>query len=158
MLREPVHERQEYRLERQIVPEVVHRRCPQHHDAVPHLTLDQGRLTVVVSRENCRGRAGLDRSVAKEPGGGEVTAAGRTEELEDRMAVIDEPDGAAAARPVYRRLHRAGQQRCLRTPGSPLARHNEHTATGVDKPPQRSAHPAWRRRVVEDHHLMILEI
>ncbi len=97
--RHQVHEGQEHRLDRQVVPFHVEGGRPHQHAPAADAALHQRRRPVVEPRDDLGVGDEGQRPIAIEAGGGEVAAARRTERFEDRMTVLEraEPRGLAAS-------------------------------------------------------------
>ena len=103
MPRHLVNERQEHRLERQIVPEQIERRRPQQHAAAAELPFDQRRRAVVEARQHLRVLGRRHGAIAVEARGRKIAAARRAERLEHRMAVREPAERAGGAARCDRR-------------------------------------------------------
>ncbi len=155
-----MHEGQEYRLERQVVPFHVEGGRPHEHSSAADAPLDERGRPVVETRDDLGvGRHG-DRSVAVEPCRGKISAARRAERLEDRIAVLER---AQACRRTRRAIDGRARQRRqevgpARGPGQPRAGHEQQAAAALDERREPRGRELRDGRVVQHHDRGALEI
>src|SRR3954452_6778362 len=130
---ELMDEREEHGLDRDVGPRIVERRGPDNRPAGADLSFRRGDRAIVEAREDAIGRLGLQRAVAEHMGGGEVAAARRLEHFEDRVAVVEVSErAAAAAGAVDRRAKSTWQQRRLALrPAGVIAGRYENAAAAL---------------------------
>ena len=153
---ELVHERQEHRLQRR--GRSTNRRASTSRRSTrpcADAPLRRRHRAIVEPREHAIGRAGLERAIPEDVRAGEVAAARRLEQLEHRMAVVEEAERGAAAR-------RADRSRAPSVPGSSVgvalratccARRARRAGRRRARRTSSSAPPAAgrrKRRVVQD--------
>ena len=92
---------------RKVVPVAVERRRERHDPAAPDASLDHRRGAVVEPGQHAVVWRRRERAVPEEPHVGEVAVARVLERLEDRMAVVEIPERAAARTGAIDRRRRA---------------------------------------------------
>src|SRR6185503_3493732 len=83
-----VHEREEDRLERKVVPTQIERGRKHDDSSTPLRTFDQRRLSRIEARQDRRVLRRRYAAIAVKAGAGEVSASRRPERFEDLMAEV----------------------------------------------------------------------
>ena len=159
-----VHKRQKDRLTGEVVPKRVERRCPHEHATLTDAFFSECYRPVVETGQNTARHRDFERAIAEELGGGEVTAMGRAENLEDGAAIVEIRQRAAKVAGTIP----TGAGRCRKKPGC-VAGETVATAllTENDDQPTAARHELLeetgcrrrdRRHVVQDHHLTSVEV
>ena len=158
-----MHERQEHRLQSEVVPIGVEGRGPHQHAPVSHLALDQRGIAVVEAGEDLVLRFGPQLAVAEESRGAEVSAARLGEGVEGRMVAIERGD-PRDARP---RLGRFATRRRRRQTGrsergvgtlAPAAERDHQTAALLDEGLQPAHHAGVECHVAHHHRGRLRQI
>ena len=139
---------------RKVVPVAVERGRERNHAAAADAPLrpspPRHRRT---ARARGRSGAGVSAAVPEEPHVGEVAVPRILELLEDRMAVVEAAERAAAGVRCDRPARRACPAAAATSPldGRALAEHDEQAAALLDEPRQQVGRlPSTARRVVQD--------
>src|SRR5688572_3663509 len=98
VLGELVRHRQEYRLQRQVVPDPVERRGEHNHPPPANFALEQRDMTIIEARQLFVPGSRCNAAVPEEPRGREIARTRRAEHLEDGVTAIDVAERPAAVR------------------------------------------------------------